>query len=65
LPALAPRPVALSAPSTREALLATKRRRLGVLEVQAARKGYNAPPEAVVEIEDLRAEIAALEQDEG
>jgi hypothetical protein len=33
--------------------------------VQAAQKGYNAPPEVVMEIEDLRAEIAALEQDEG
>jgi hypothetical protein len=35
------------------------------LEQQAARTGYSAPPEIVMEIEDLRAEIAALEQGEG
>jgi hypothetical protein len=31
----------------------------------AAQKGYNAAPEVIMEIEDLRAEIAALEQGEG
>jgi hypothetical protein len=36
-----------------------------VLEVQAARKEYDAPPDVVIEIEDLRAEIAVLEQGEG
>jgi hypothetical protein len=35
-----------------------------VLEVQAAQKGYNAPPEVLMEIEDLRAEVAALERGE-
>jgi hypothetical protein len=35
-----------------------------VLELQAAQKGIDAPPEVVMEIEDLRAEIAALEQGE-
>jgi hypothetical protein len=47
-------------PSSRAALLATKRR-LGVLELQAAQKGIDVPPEVVLETEDLRAEIAALE----
>jgi hypothetical protein len=65
LPALTPRPALPSGPSAREALLATKRRRLNLLEQQAAQKGYNAPPEVVMEIEDLRAEIAALEPGEG
>ncbi len=36
-----------------------------LLEVQAARKGYDAPPDIVMEIEDLRTEIATLEQGEG
>jgi hypothetical protein len=47
--------------SRRAAQLATKRRRLNLLEQQAARKGIDAPPDVVMEIEDLRAEIAALE----
>ena len=46
-------------------VLVAKRRRLAILEVQAAQTGYNAPPEVVMEIEDLRKEIAALEQGEG
>ncbi len=62
-PALTPR---LAAPTSSDgaahvAVLAAKRRRPAILEVQAARTGYNAPPEVVMEIEDLREEIAALE----
>lgn len=36
-------------------------RRLRVLEEQATRFGYRAPPEIVTEMEDIRAEIARLE----
>jgi hypothetical protein len=39
-------------------------RRLAILEVQAAQTDSNAPPEVTMEIEDLRKEIAALEQGE-
>ncbi len=35
-----------------------------MLGVHAARKGIDAPADVVMEIEDLRAEIAALEQGE-
>jgi hypothetical protein len=37
-------------------------RRLRVLEEQAARGGYNARPEVLTEIEDIRAEIARLQE---
>jgi hypothetical protein len=49
LPALAPRLILPSGPSARTALLGTKRRRLKLLEQQAARTGYSAPPEVVME----------------
>ncbi len=39
-------------------VLAAKRERLNVLEVQAAQHGYDAPPHVVNEIKDLRREIA-------
>jgi hypothetical protein len=42
-------------------LIATKRRRLQVLEVQEAKYGIAAPPHITLEIEDLRREIADLE----
>jgi hypothetical protein len=42
-------------------LLSTKRRRLQVLEVQEAKYGIAAPAHIVLEIEDLRREIADLE----
>jgi hypothetical protein len=42
-------------------VLVAKRRRLAILEVQAAQTGYSAPPEVLMEIDDLRREIAALE----
>jgi hypothetical protein len=42
-------------------LIATKRRRLQVLEVQEAKYGIAAPAHIVLEIEDLRREIAELE----
>jgi hypothetical protein len=45
-------------------VLVAKRRRLAILEVQAAQTGYNVPPDVTMEIEDLRAEIAALERGE-
>jgi hypothetical protein len=42
------------------AIIALKRRRLRILEEQQAKKGDNTPPEVIIEIEDLRREIAAL-----
>jgi hypothetical protein len=39
-----------------------KRRRLVILEAQAAQGGSSEPPEVTMEIEDLRREIAALER---
>ena len=38
-----------------------KRRRLAVLERQAAQYGIDAPPQVVTEIEDLRKEIAGAD----
>ena len=35
--------------------------RLGVLELEAARKGISTPPEVVLEIEDLRADLRRLD----
>jgi hypothetical protein len=46
-------------------VLKAKRRRWAILEVQAAQKSYSAPPEVLMEIEDLRTEIAALERGDG
>ena len=45
-------------------VLEAKRRRLTILEVQAAQTGYKTSPEVTMEIEDLRTEIAALERGE-
>lgn len=44
----------------RQQLLGTKTRRLQLLELQAAQKGHNCPPEITMEIVDLRKEIAEL-----
>lgn len=35
--------------------------RLSVLEVQAAQKGQNTPPETVLEIEDLRSDLRRID----
>ena len=43
-------------------LLAESVRRLRVLEIQAARTGYNTRPEVINEIEDMRREIARLRE---
>jgi hypothetical protein len=45
-----------------QTLLATHRRRLELLEIQAATLGQNAPPEIRMEIEGLRQQIRDLEQ---
>ena len=45
-------------------LIATHRRRLSILEVQAAMHGRNTPPEVAIEIEDLRRTIRELEHPE-
>lgn len=39
-------------------ILATHRRRLQKLEQQAAARGYDAPPELLLEIEDLQKKVA-------
>jgi hypothetical protein len=39
-------------------LLQAKRRRLNHLEQRAATQGHDTPPDIVIEIEDLRSEIA-------
>jgi len=43
--------------------LRAKKRRLGVLEITAARYGFNVPAEVALEIEDLKREIPKLEQE--
>jgi hypothetical protein len=45
----------------REIIRANKRR-LGVLELQAAKYGINTPPEVTIEIEDLKRELRKREQ---
>ena len=45
-----------------EQLLDVHNKRLHVLEVEAARKGYNTPPEVHTEIADIRAQILAVTQ---
>jgi hypothetical protein len=47
-------------PAHVQRLLDLHTKRLRVLEEQAARTGYNARPEVLTEIEDIRAEIARL-----
>jgi uncharacterized protein YjbI with pentapeptide repeats len=49
-------------PQNPEAIIARKKRRLEILEEQQAIKGISTPPEVVTEIEDLRREIAELEE---
>ncbi|MCP5088945.1 MAG: hypothetical protein GY952_19355, partial [Rhodobacteraceae bacterium] len=44
-----------------EQLIYEKRRRLQGLELKEARYGLNTPPEVYAEIEDLKVEIEALE----
>jgi len=44
-------------------IILAKKRRLGHLEVQQARKGHDTPPHIMIEIEELREEIVALEGD--
>jgi CHAT domain len=56
----APRP-ADTAPAHIQQLIEEYTRRLRVLEVQAARAGYNARPEVLTEIDEIRAEIARLQ----
>jgi hypothetical protein len=67
-PPLPTRIPSLAPPSSKrvedDPVLTAKRRRLAILEVQAAQTGYNAPPEVTMEIEDLRKKIAALERGE-
>jgi hypothetical protein len=57
-----PLPPAPSMASTQpeQALIEIKQRRLAILVEQRAQKGYNAPPELIMEIEDLQREIAEL-----
>lgn len=43
-----------------ETLIAEKTRRLHQRQIQEARMGYSTPPEVLMEIEDLTAEIKAL-----
>lgn len=50
--------MALALPTTNPDVLAAKRERLSVLEVQAAQRGYETPPHVANEIKDLRREIA-------
>jgi hypothetical protein len=45
-----------------EQLLDVHNKRLHVLEVEAARKGYNTPPEVHSEMADIRAQILAVTQ---
>jgi hypothetical protein len=57
-----PTPPTSSANDDRQTLIQEKERRLGKLQVTAARYGFSTPPEVVVEIEHLKREIAALER---
>lgn len=44
-------------------IIGEKKRRLHLLQVQAARHGHDTPPHITIEIEDLVAEIAALQRE--
>ena len=57
-----PSPTPLGTRAHTEQLLAISRQRLQLLEERAAREGLHTPPEVVIEIEMLRADIAALER---
>ena len=48
----------------RQHLIDTHSKRLRILETQAARSGYSAPPEVLTEIEAIRAEIARLQREQ-
>jgi hypothetical protein len=56
------RPAGDAMDTDRQAVIREKKRRLGKLELTAARYGINTPPEVTIEIEDLENEIAELEQ---
>jgi uncharacterized protein YjbI with pentapeptide repeats len=58
-----PAPVRVATPgaSGRAKVISIKQRRLQILEEQQALKGSSTPPEVIIEIEDLRREIAELE----
>jgi hypothetical protein len=60
-PAPAPAHVATPSVSGQTTIIVLKQRRLQILEGQRALKGSNTPPEVIIEIEDLRREIAELE----
>lgn len=60
-----PSPTPLGTRAHQERLLATYTQRLQLLEERAAREGLHTPPEIVIEIEVLRADIAALERQLG
>jgi hypothetical protein len=55
----APRPADLSKEHL-QSLIAQHTRRLRALEIQAAQTGFNARPEVIVEMEDIRSEISRL-----
>jgi len=57
----APRP-ADTKPAHLQRLIELHTRRLRVLEEQATRAGHNARPEVLIEIDDIRAEIARLRE---
>ena len=57
----APRPADTS-PDHLQRLIDINTRRLRVLEEQAARGGYSARPEVLTEIDDIRAEVARLQE---
>jgi uncharacterized protein YjbI with pentapeptide repeats len=61
-PVEAPR---VSGQSARQGIIATKRRRLRILEEQQVRKGHDTPADIVMEIEDLQREIAELDAGQG
>jgi hypothetical protein len=60
-PAPAPAHVATPSVSGQAKIITLKQRRLQILEEQQALKGSSTPPEVIIEIEDLRREIAELE----
>ncbi len=47
----------------KQAIVVTLKRRLRVLEMQQAHYGINAPPHVILEIEDIKAQIAQVEHD--
>ncbi len=55
----------VSGQSARQGIIATKKRRLRILEEQQVRKGHDTPADIVMEIEDLQREIAELDAGQG